>query len=87
LSAVNAGEKVIEIAVAAIEPVELHAAPQQQAGGRQQGAVGFFDEQALPGGCAGLAGDFKCGLDQGRRHGFPFDAACRTSRRGPGEGV
>ena len=77
----EAGEEVVEVAVSPIEPVELHAAPHQEAGRGQSGAIVFFDEQALPRGRAESASGFQGGLDQRRRHGFPFDAMAHQEAR------
>jgi hypothetical protein len=48
----EAVEEVGEVAVAAVQPVELHAAAQQQAGVLQRLTFRLAHEQALPGGGA-----------------------------------
>ncbi len=80
-------QEVGEVAVAAIEPVELHAAPQEQPGGFERRAVGLAHEQALPVGSARCGGDFDGGGDQrGTRFGFVSgNQQARPRRRREGD--
>jgi hypothetical protein len=75
----EAVEEVGEVAVAAVQPVELHAAAQEQAGVLQQLTFRLAHEQALPGLEAPSSRvSAKRGLDQGGLRAFAASASRRA---------
>ena len=72
------------VAVAAIDPVELHAAAQEQAGVPQQLTFRLAHEEALPGGGAEFMRQFERGRDERGLYALPRIAGGEQTRPGRG---